>query len=319
MRAFFSNVVGLFLSASLLTACGGEEAPVASNFFDTELKPNIQEPFDFTLPSETSIKITLHGDGLDPKSYASVDDFDVDEADGKWQIWLAHAVWSNNGMVHFSERNRSVSETLKSIERIRSANNLDFEINFLQVDRISRNLAIKQASHTKNLSLGPIGDNGCGEFWYRCADRYVVSPFSREPEDGMVTQREWLMPVIAPVIEQIHKEGQARNIYPLADSGILEPDSEFWDRIHLLAFIVNPDGEVVDAIVPQAHVGRVSASDVVSRYIMAAEIDPADIRDPESDENLKFDARDIYAVPPYTFFGGDYTEIALDNISEILK
>ncbi len=222
-------------------------------------------------------------------------------------------------MVHFSERNRSVSETLKSIERIRSANNLDFEINFLQVDRISRNLAIKQASHTKNLSLRPIGDNGCGAFWYRCADRYVVSPFSRDPEDGMVTQREWLMPVIAPVIEQIHKEGQARNIYPLADSGILEPDSEFWDRIHLLAFIVNPDGEVVDAIVPQAHVGRVSASDVVSRYIMAADIDPAIIRDPESDENLKFDARDIYAVPPSAFFGGDYTEIALDNISEILK
>lgn len=264
MRAFFSNVVGLFLSASLLTACGGEETPVASNFFDTELKPTIQEPFDFTLPSETSIKITLHGDGLDPKSYASVDDFDVDEAHGKWQIWLAHAVWSNNGGTRYSARNRSVSETLKSIERIRSANNLDFEINFLQVDRISRNLAIKQASHTKNLSLSPIGDNGCGAFWYRCADRYVVSPFSREPEDGMVTQREWLMPVIAPVIEQIHKEGQARNIYPLADSGILEPESEFWDRIHLLAFIVNPDGEVVDAIVPQAHVGRVSASDVVS-------------------------------------------------------
>lgn len=309
----------IIISLSLLTACGGDETPSASNFVDNGLKPNVQEPFAFTLPSETSIKITLHGDGLDPKSYASVDDFDVDEADGKWQIWLAHAVWSNNGMVHFSERNRSVSETLKSIERIRSANNLDFEINFLQVDRISRNLAIKQASHTKNLSLGPIGDNGCGEFWYRCADRYVVSPFSREPEDGMVTQREWLMPVIAPVIEQIHKEGQARNIYPLADSGILEPDSEFWDRIHLLAFIVNPDGEVVDAIVPQAHVSRVSASNVVSRYIMAAEIDPADIRDPESDENLKFDALDIYAVPPYTFFGGDYTEIALDNISEILK
>lgn len=309
----------ILISLSLLTACGGDETPSASNFVDNGLKPNVQEPFAFTLPSETSIKITLHGDGLDPKSYATVENFDLDEANGKWQIWLAHAVWSNNGGTRYSARNRSVSETLKSIERIRSENNLDFEINFLQVDRISRNLGMKQSSHTKNLSLSPIGDNGCGTFWYRCANRYVVSPFSRNPEDGMVTQREWLMPVIAPVIEQIHKDGPARNIYPLADSGILDPDSNFWDRIHLLAFIVNPEGEVVDAIVPQASPGRVSASAVMSRFILAANIDPKTIRAPEPDEVLKFDTRDIRAVPPYAFFGGDYTEIAMDNLSEMLE
>ena len=100
---------------------------------------------------------------------------------------------------------------------------------------------------------------------------------------------------------------------------VFDPNSEFWDRIELMAFIVNPDGEVVDAMVPQLHAEGVDAGSAVTRYIMAAGIDPDDLHDPVTDARYKFEFNDVYGAPAGVKFGGDYIEMAVESLSEILE
>lgn len=311
----------LLLSLSLLTACGGgDDTASHPMFFTTGLKANVNKPFEFTLPNDTSIKIVAHGPGYRAEDFAKIEEFDLDETDGKWQVWLAHSVWSNNGQTHFSKRNRSVSSILRAIERLRDRNKLDFEINFLQVDPISNALGVKQARSTKNLSLSPVGDVSCEAFWADCVDRYVISSFSRNPEPGTMSQRDWLEPILSPVIKLLTTEGRDTTYDPVPyPELVLDPKSEFWDRIEMMAFIVNPDGEVVDAVVPQLHGQGVGAGSVVTRYIMAAGIDADELRDPLADERYSFELNDVFGTAPNVMFGGDYVEQTMDSLSEILE
>ena len=321
MRTFFLQLCTIFLSSAALVACGGgEEGPTHAQFFEQGLKANVNESFDFSLPNETSIKITAHGPGYRADDYAEIEEFDLDETSGKWQIWLAHSVWSNNGQIHFTERNKSVSSLLRAIERIRDRNKLDFEINFLQIDPISSALGIKQARSSNNLSLSPVGDWSCNAFWADCIDRYVVSPFSRHPEPNTVSQRDWLEPILSPVIELLKTEDRDMTKDPVPyPELVFDPNSVFWDRIELMAFIVNPDGQVVDAVVPQLHAEGVSAGSVVTRYIMAAGINTEGLSDPIPDGRNSFDLNDMHGAVPDVNFGGDYVETAMDNLSEMLE
>lgn len=308
-------------AAALAVTSGCSDDQNSSHPFSTH---NVQ-PIDgagsaFTLPSKNSIQIIQHGSGLGRGDYSEAKDFSVTQAKGKWQIWIAHNVWSvwsvSNDPGDFVLRNNSIAAALSAINETREVNGLDFEINFLQLDRPG---AVARAASSKdNLAgMSPPGGSWCDFFWVYCADRYVIAPFSRNQEKETLSQRQWLSPYIEPVFDDIERNGSKSRHATRAEKGIQDENSEYWDRIHMMAFIVNPDGIVVDALIPLANGQGVSALGVITRYLAAADIDFEDIKIPQDNNRSGFKTDFLYANAPVTKFGGDYAEATLESIREI--
>jgi hypothetical protein len=319
-----TQLISAALLATLLTGCGGDTQPAVEHFDVSKVVSNVPEPFYFELPSDKAIEITQHGPGLGPDDYAELSDFKVEEARGSWQIWVAHNVWSDppGQKTDFMSRNRSMASFLSALMATKKQNDLDVEIIFLQVDKIPGQAAMAEAKGTRNMSLRPRGDNefGCGFFWVDCADRYVISPFARVPEPGIKSQREWLMPLLQPKLDDIKEKGHKSKYYGYVAMGLLDNASDYWDWIDTNVFIVNPDGEVVDALSWKALTSGPTPKGVIERFIVAAGIDPDDVVKPTPSLSIPFKKADfLWVSVPGTRYGGDYIQNAVDTLAEMLK
>lgn len=303
-------------AAAVLSGCGGDDAPVAKSQMDpTNVSSNVAEPFDFKLPSKVSGLITVEGKEKDLGAPIRVDDeFDVGETHGKWQIWLAHNVWSDNRDVPtgYLDRTGSISTVLKAIMETKRQNNLDFELNFIQLDAIPSTIM-------DGGSISPAGNNHCGQFWALCVDRFVISPMVRNPTKGSSTLKEWIPEILDPVIEDAKANGLASKYEGLAYMGLLDDKSKYWDVIEMMAFIVNPDGEVVDALVPAAGTTGVSPNTVMSHFMLAAGLDTDDVKVPVENPRTYFKPSMMYVDAAHTKFGGDYISNAVSSMAEMLE
>lgn len=315
------NILAFALIATCISGCD-DNANEKKSFFNldtSEIVPLVSDAYDFVLPSKESVEITLNLDDRRNIESANVKPFKVSESEGKWQIWISHNVWSNNSRAaSYIDRNNATARILLGIKEARDQNDLDFEINFLQIDKISYNLGVREAAASKNISLSPPAGLLCGRFFFsECVDRYVISPYSRFKEEGTVTQHEWISRFIEPVKEGIKKEPNGQ-LSPLVDLGFLDERSKYWDRIDMMAFIVNPNGEVVDAIVPLTNTGGVSPVGVVHLYLAAAGLDGDDIIEPVDNPRTDFKAK-MFGGPGYhAYFGGDAVDRVVDAMVEII-
>jgi hypothetical protein len=303
-------------AAAVIAGCGGEEAPAAKSQMDPAIvKSNVAEPFDFKLPSKVSGLITVEGKEKDLGAPINLDDdFKVEETHGKWQIWVAHNVWSDSRDVptDYLDRTGSISTVLKAIMETKRQNNLDFELNFIQLDAIPSTIMAGGR-------ISPAGNNHCGQFWALCVDRFVISPMVRHQTKGSYTLREWIPDILDPVIKDAKDNGLASKYEGLAYMGLLDDKSEYWDVIEMMAFIVNPDGEVVDALVPAAGTSGVSPNMVMSHFMLAAGIDADDVKVPEANPRTYFKPDMMFANAAHTKFGGDYISNAVSSMAEMLE
>jgi hypothetical protein len=198
---------------------------------------------------------------------------------------------------------------------------LDFELNFIQIDKVPGLAAAKDAAVTNNLSLSPQGDLGCSYFWNRCVDRFVISPFTRFAEPGFKSQREWLMPVLSQAIENFEKHGKESKFSERiqAEPGVLDEKSDYWNHIWLTAFIVNPEGHVVDVLNPSALRPGVNTQALIARFIKVSGLDPDDIIKPKANPKTGFKEDHLTISGSSVRFGGDYIQNAVDVFNELLK
>lgn len=285
----------------------------------SNIVPLLTEPYDFELPAKESFEVTVNLDDRRNVESADVKPFDVRDTKGKWQVWITHNVWSNDSRAEsYVIRNQSTSRILLGIKEARDQNKLDFDINFVQIDKVSYNFGAREAGVSKNISLSPVGNIGCGRFFFsECVDRYVISPYSRMKESGTVTQYEWISRFIEPIKAGIRKEPNGQ-LSGLTSLGFLDEDSEYWDRIHMMAFIVNPDGEVVDAIVPLTQTGTVSPAGVVASYLVAADLDDQEVNPPVDNPRTDFTSNMFGGPGFHAFFGGDAVDRVVDTMAEII-
>lgn len=313
--------VSLALICAALAGCSDKEE--SSNHFDiSHVRNRVINQYEFTLPSDKPIQVEMHGRGSGPDDYADIKSFDLSEANGHWQIWVAHNVWSNNPnqSTSFSERNRQLSTLLAALWESKVQNNLDVEINFLQVDKIPGRGAYSERTNTKNLSLSPIGDIGCGSFWVDCTDRYVISPFARFAEPGIMSQFDWIYPLLQPKLKDIEINGSKSKWYEHVGTGFDNNKSKYWDDIHAMAFIVNPDGVVVDALVFKSLGAGITARSIITHFIVAADLDHEEINIPKPNLSTAFlESGYLDNNIAKTDFSGDYIENTINNLYEMVK
>lgn len=309
------TLLAAFIAAALV-GCGGEDVTAAKSQLDpANVTTNVSEPFEFRLPSEVSGLITVEGREKNLGAHIQVDeDFKVEATHGKWQIWLAHNVWSDSREVPTDSlyRTASISSVLKAIMETKRQNKLDFELNFIQLDAIPDTIIAGGA-------ISPRGNKGCGQFWALCVDRFVISPMAQHKTKGSHTLKEWVPEIIDPVIADAKANGAASKYEGLAYMGMLDEKSGYWDTIHLMAFIVNPDGEVVDALVPAAGTAGVSPNMVLSHYMLAAGLDTSDVKVPVENERTGFKPDMMFANAAHTKFSGDYISNAVNSMAEMLE
>ncbi|MCZ4324666.1 hypothetical protein [Pseudomonas anguilliseptica] len=312
-----------FLILIILCAAGCDnDKKSKKHFYNMDVSnivPLVDEPYDFELPAEKSYEITVNLDDRRNVESANVQPFNVHNTKGKWQVWITHNVWSNNSRTaSYIDRNYATARILLGIKEARDQNKLDFDINFVQIDKISYNFGAREAAVSKNISLSPPGGLLCGRFFFsECVDRYVISPYSRFKEKGTVTQHEWLTRYIAPVKAGIQKEPYGQ-LSALTSLGFLDERSEYWDRIDMMAFIVNPDGKVMDAIVPLTNTGSVSPVGVLILYLAAAELGDYEFNPPG--DNFRTDFKENMFSGPgwHAYFGGDAVDRVVDTMTEVL-
>ena len=309
------TLYAVFIAAAL-SGCGGEAPTTAKSQLNPDkVTSNVSDPFVFRLPASVSGLITVEGKEKHLGAPIKVDDkFDVADTHGRWQIWLAHNVWSDSREVPTDSlyRTASISSVLKAIMETKRQNKLDFELNFIQLDAIPSTIIAGGA-------ISPRGNKGCGEFWTLCVDRFVISPMAQYKTKGSLTLKEWLPEIINPVMADAKANGAASKYEGLAYMGMLDEKSGYWDTIHLMAFIVNPDGEVVDALVPAVGTSGVSPHMVLSHYMLATGLDSDDVKIPEENPRTGFKPDMMFANAAHTKFGGDYISNAVSSMAEMLE
>lgn len=294
----------IFVIMSLLTlsACGSAEDEKSSYIHVDKPYPGIE----FVLPHEDSISISYKGDGIyEETTEMHVENFEASDTDG-WQVYVTGNVWSDKGRSGSVDRQGRFSAFFKGLSDARKVAGMDFEINFIQVDSFPRQLKERHAE-ASGLGLTPDSKLGCKAFWQNCTDRYIVSPYTRLPSDGFLSQKEWLKPYLKRVEDDIHNGGNS--VY-LERQGFNDENSDYWNSVPMNVFIVNPDGEVVDAIVPLAS-GRNVSPHIVMQMIASAQ-------GVELDQEVFSQVPQITTVILPTEFGGSYREIFADELADLL-
>lgn len=154
-----------------------------------------------------------------------------------------------------------VSKWLKS-------NHIDVEVNFLGYDGIPGSLAPSNKAYN-NYWL-TFTDAYCEKAFRMCIDNYFVSPSARVAGGARLSFKDWITPYLQ-IGNDVHGMGQMQVIDMMG--GLAEENSKFYDYWPTMIFLVNPQGKVTRAWLPQksdvATVGRVQAAivtDIGAKY-----------------------------------------------------
>lgn len=237
-----------------------------------------------------------------------------------WSLWLASNVYSdakapkgdldflNKGFVKAqSAADRSKAETafLAQISKYVRSNKVDLEINYLGYDSLPDSLV-----NRKDNSYGywlSFNNEPCEKAFRLCIDNYFVSPAARYSGTGRQSFKEW----IAPFLPQGNSERARGQQYVIDHMGGSKSESSpFFDWWPSMVFLVNPEGKVVRAWLPQkndyANVYRVQAAII------------SDIGGPYKDLKLTDDDYPV-GVPHEGYYGKYFIEAGVDNVLGTFK
>jgi len=264
------------LAAVVLSGCGEPESQSTSWIGGT-----LAEKVDFRFPGSV---IALKSKA-DPNAQAGRDWF-FEEANWKpkgWSLWIASNVYSDykapgndlallrNGFGRAdsaAERFAQDSYFISGVSKWLKSNHIDVEVNFLGYDGIPGSLAASNRAYN-NYWL-TFTDEYCEKAFRMCIDNYFVSPAARVAGGGRLSFKDWITPYLQ-IGDDVSGMGQMQVINMMG--GLADENSKFYDYWPTMVFLVNPQGKVTRAWLPQkkdlATVGRVQAaivSDVGGEY-----------------------------------------------------
>lgn len=223
-----------------------------------------------------------------------------------WSLWVTSNVYSayvapkndqsylRNGFGRAEsaiERSAQESLFLGAVSRWTKANKVALEINFLGYDAapLPGNWAHPSKGYFLTHKHSP-----CDKAFRLCVNNYFASPVLRQPESGRLAFKDW----IAPFLVMPDDESSMGKRYVIAAQGGQEnADSPFFDWWPTMVFLVNPEGSVVRAWLPQKN-DRATANRV--KYAIITEMGGkyAGLKVTDDDPNP--------GVPAHAYYGKDY-------------
>lgn len=200
-----------------------------------------------------------------------------------WSLWIASNVYSdarapksdldylNKGFSRASsaaDRSKEQTIFLAQISKFVRKNGVDLEINHLGYDSLPDSL-INRNDNSYGYWLS-FNNEPCEKAFRLCIDNYFVSPAARYSGTNRLTFKDW----IAPFLPQGNGERALSQKYVIDHlGGSADESSPFYDYWPTMVFLVNPEGTVIRAWLPQkneaATVQRVEAaivSDIGGAY-----------------------------------------------------
>lgn len=197
-----------------------------------------------------------------------------------WSLWVAANVyssstrpgdaknWDSSWKKAESAKDRAEGDGrfLNVIHEFVKANDIPLEVNYLGYDQVPTSVSGSWGSSGMFYSWS---SGGCGFAFNECINNYFVSPVSRFSGGENVAFKDWIAPFFHfndSKIGQWHKELFTKKG---GDGG---ETSEFYDWWPTMVFLVNDDGEVVRAWLPQTG-NTASAGRVIAGLLEEFEVD----------------------------------------------
>lgn len=265
------------LAAVSLAGCGEPDAPTTTSWIGGAL----HDTAAFRLPGSV-IALKSVPDSKAPGGRA----WFFDKSDWKpngWSLWIASNVYSDykapgndlallrNGFGRAdSAADRSAKDSLfiGGVSQWLKANNIDVEVNFLGYDGVPASLTASNKAYSGYWLT--FRNSPCEKAFRLCIDNYFVSPAARVSGGPQLSFKDWITPYLQ-IGTDTTGMGQMQVINHMG--GLTDEASKFYDYWPTMVFLVNPDGKVTRAWLPQksdvATVKRVQAaivSDVGGKY-----------------------------------------------------
>ena len=191
-----------------------------------------------------------------------------------WSLWMASNVYSdarapkgdldylNKGFSRAESAAQSAKEQTAFLSQIRKyvrENKIALEINYLGYDSLPDSL-INRNDNSYGYWLS-FDNEPCEKAFRMCIDNYLVSPVARYTGTKRLAYKDW----IAPFLPQGNDDRALAQKYVIDRwGGSSDESSPFYDYWPTMVFLVNPEGKVVRAWLPQknetATVRRVEAA-----------------------------------------------------------
>ncbi|WP_409286800.1 thioredoxin domain-containing protein [Pseudomonas guariconensis] len=179
----------------------------------------------------------------------------------RWSLWIASNVYSDyvapkndqsylrNGFgraLPAVERSAQEARFIASVHQWLVENNIDVEVNYLGYDYVPASLG-----RTDDVDKGywlTHSFDPCEKAFRLCIDNYYISPVDRYSGGGRMSFKEWISPYLT---FQDGERGDGQKYVIDQMGGLASEKSPFYDYWPTMVFLVNPDGEVVRAWLPQ--------------------------------------------------------------------
>lgn len=306
------KILALALVVASLYGCGDEkqELPLVSG--DVVGSPAFQFPGSiFRLKSKPSEEALSKREWFFERT---------DWSPNRWSLWVAANVYSdarapkddreywNKGFGKASsaaERSKAETEFLAQISKFVRENKVDLEINYLGYDSLPDSL-VNRNDNAHGFWL-TFNNEPCERAFRLCIDNYFVSPAARTAGTGRLSFKEWITPFL-PQGDSQKAQSQRYVIDRLGGSA--NEASPFYDWWPSMVFLVNPEGKVVRAWLPQ------KAEYANVRTVEAAIVN--DIGGPY--KSLKItDNMNSPGVPHHGYYGKYFIESGVDKLLETFK
>ncbi|MGE8063953.1 hypothetical protein [Pseudomonas sp. NPDC089569] len=237
-----------------------------------------------------------------------------------WSIWVASNVYSdarapkgdlaflNKGFTRAAtaaQRAKEQTQFLAQISKFVRDNKVPLEINYLGYDSLPDSLINRDDNSNGNwLSFN---NEPCEKAFRLCIDNYMVSPAARYSGTDRLSYKDW----IAPFLPQGNSDHATIQKYVIDHmGGSTDEASPFYDYWPTMVFLVNGDGKVVRAWLPQKN------DTATARQVEAAIV--TDMGGPYKDLEIA-DNRHSAGLPSAGYYGKYYIETGVDRVLETFK
>ncbi|WP_166367244.1 hypothetical protein [Pseudomonas akapageensis] len=180
-----------------------------------------------------------------------------------WSLWVASNVYSDakaprddlqllregfGRALSAAERAKEESLFIGEVSKFVKANKVDLEINYLGYDPVPASL-MKDGFNSKGSFL-TFDNDPCEKAFRLCVSNYFISPAERFSGGKRLSFKDWTAPYMKFGGDQ-SSQG-AKHVYEGLGGGGSE-EGVFYDWWPTMVFLVNPEGKVVRAWLPQTH------------------------------------------------------------------